>query len=135
MQRDRRVVQQGLSRKGFKEKETGHHRNVGKLRNTRKKHAHRRDRERAGHCPTPLTMLITRWRQAGHAIGTPGKTREKTSVRTRISRGSNYKSLTSELLGKMARQCELELQDFLRLIDCSLCREAYEARLDHKGKL
>lgn len=95
MQRDRRVVQQGLARKGFRETESAHH---------------------------------------SHYIYHTDSG-QKTAVKTRVSRGSSYKSLGDDLLGKMAKQCCLSKADFIDLIDCPLSREAFEERLAKQGHL
>lgn len=95
MQRDRRDVQQSLSRKGFEECQSPHH-----------------------------THYI--YYTAGG---------QKTPVKTRVSRGSNYKSLGDDLLGQMAKQCKLTKADFINLVDCPLSREEYEKRLVQNGGL
>lgn len=95
MQRDRRDVQQSLSRKGFEESESNHH-----------------------------THYIYHTADG-----------QKTPVKTRVSRGSSYKSLGDDLLGKMAKQCKLTKADFIDLVDCPLSREEYEMRLVQNGVL
>jgi len=54
---------------------------------------------------------------------------KKSSVHTKMSRGSKYKSLTDNLLALMSKQCKLPKSDFIELIDCPLTREAYEEKL------
>jgi hypothetical protein len=54
---------------------------------------------------------------------------KKTSVHTKISRGSKYKVLTDNLLAQMSKQCKLPKSDFLGLIDCPLTQKAYEEKL------
>lgn len=41
----------------------------------------------------------------------------------------NNKDLDEHLLREMARQCKVNMREFLNLIDCSLSREDYEALL------
>ena len=53
----------------------------------------------------------------------------KTGVFTKMSRGTQYKYLSDNLLAQMARQCKLTKIDFLALVDCPLSREAYEEKL------
>jgi len=60
---------------------------------------------------------------------------KKSAVRTRVSRGSSYKSLGNDLLGKMAKQCKLTKGDFLDLVDCPLSRDDFEKRLHDSGDL
>ena len=54
---------------------------------------------------------------------------QKTGVFTKMSRGTQYKFLSENLLSQMARQCKLTKGDFLALIDCSLSRDGYEEKL------
>lgn len=54
---------------------------------------------------------------------------KKTSVHTKISRGTKYKTLTDNLLALMSKQCKLPKSDFIGLVDCPLTREAYEEKL------
>ncbi len=65
-----------------------------------------------------------------HTLG--GK---KSSVTTKTSHGSSSDDLDSWLLQKMASQCELQRNDFLRLIDCPLDQAGYEAILRSQGVL
>jgi hypothetical protein len=51
---------------------------------------------------------------------------KKTSVHTKISRGTKYKMLTDNLLALMSKQCKLHKSDFMELVDCPLTREEYE---------
>ena len=50
----------------------------------------------------------------------------KTDVTTMVSRGSSYKTLGNDLLGKMAKQCKLNKNKFLDLVDCTLSHQEYE---------
>ena len=57
----------------------------------------------------------------------------KTSINTKISRGSKYKMLTDNLLGLMSRQCKLVKSDFIDLIDCPLSQSDYEKKLNKQN--
>lgn len=46
-------------------------------------------------------------------------------IRTYISHSS--KELSDSLLGQMAKQCKLKREEFLRLVDCTLDQEGYQA--------
>lgn len=54
---------------------------------------------------------------------------EKTAVWTKTSHGSSHKDISPINLGKMAKQCKLDKNDFERLLDCPLSRKEYQARL------
>ena len=95
MQKDRRDIQRGLSRKGFEEYEQRNHTHY-------------------------------------YYINLKGN---KKSVNTHVSRGTKHKSVGAENLGKMARECEVSMRDFLGLIDCPLSQEDYEEKLKEKGKI
>jgi predicted RNA binding protein YcfA (HicA-like mRNA interferase family) len=43
------------------------------------------------------------------------------------------KELSDSLLSKMARQCKLKREEFLKLIDCPMSRQEYEQDLKRKG--
>jgi hypothetical protein len=53
----------------------------------------------------------------------------KTSINTKISRGSSYKTLSDNLLEQMYKKCKLTKSDFTVLINCPLSREQYESKL------
>lgn len=57
----------------------------------------------------------------------------KSEAVTHVSHGA--KEVGDTLLGQMARQCCLTKKDFLRLVDCPLSREDYEALLTEGGHL
>jgi len=59
---------------------------------------------------------------------------QKSSVHTKISRGTKYKMLTDNLLALMSKQCKLSKSDFIGLVDCPLTREVYEEKL-HKQEI
>jgi len=54
---------------------------------------------------------------------------------TKISRGTKYKTLSSGLIGAMARQLKLETSEFANLIKCPLSYEAYLQILRSRGEL
>ena len=45
------------------------------------------------------------------------------------------KEISDGILAQMAKQCRLNKQDFMNLIDCPLSREQYEVRLIEKGEI
>ena len=51
---------------------------------------------------------------------------KRSMKRTKISRGSSYKEISDDLLGKMCKQVGLSKKQFLELIDCPMDRQAYE---------
>ena len=51
---------------------------------------------------------------------------KKTMKKTKMSRGSSYKTIDDSLLGAMARQIGLKKKDFLDLVDCTLNQVGYE---------
>ena len=53
----------------------------------------------------------------------------KTSVRTMTSHGRRSADIRDSVVSLMARQCHLSNRQFKRLVDCSLCRGAYEREL------
>lgn len=50
----------------------------------------------------------------------------KSRIKTKTSFGARPKQIAGDLLGKMARQCQLNKKQFLNLIDCPLSQEDYE---------
>ena len=56
---------------------------------------------------------------------------KKTSVRTKTSRGSQYRELSDGLISEMARQCRIRKSEFMALIECTLDREEYETLLQN----
>ncbi len=52
---------------------------------------------------------------------------KKTMKKTKMSRGSAYKTVGDQLLGKMAKQTGLTKKNFLELVDCTLDQAGYEA--------
>ncbi|GMO57796.1 MAG: hypothetical protein Ta2D_03560 [Rickettsiales bacterium] len=49
-----------------------------------------------------------------------------TNIKTKMSRGSSYKTCNDSLLNLMAIQCKLDKKNFINLIDCPLSRDDYE---------
>ena len=60
---------------------------------------------------------------------------KKTQISTFTSRGSNYKSYSTDLLKLMARQLKISLAELLDLIDCDLTQENYLSILKEKRLL
>lgn len=52
---------------------------------------------------------------------------KKTIKKTKMSRGSSYKTIGDELLGKMAKQIGVTKKQFLELVDCTLDQKGYES--------
>jgi len=57
----------------------------------------------------------------------------KTSVNTKMSRGTKYKMINDGLLAQMSKQCKLPKADFIEFIDCTLTRDSYEIKLKNQG--
>jgi len=60
---------------------------------------------------------------------------KKTTAFTFTSHTRKEKTISDELLSKMAKQCRLTKQDFLKLVDCPLDRDGYETFLAAQGLL
>ena len=60
---------------------------------------------------------------------------KKSSIRTKTSHTPKMKEISDGILAQMAKQCRLNKQDFMNLIDCPLSREQYEVRLIEKGEI
>lgn len=58
---------------------------------------------------------------------------KKTSIMTKTSHGSAYKTLGDNLVSQMARQCNIPTQSFLDLINCPLSRTDYENDLKERN--
>jgi hypothetical protein len=56
-------------------------------------------------------------------------TGKKTMAFTKTSHTPKMKTITDELLSRMAKQCKLNKQKFIELIDCPLDRQGYEKLL------
>jgi predicted transcriptional regulator len=59
----------------------------------------------------------------------------KTSVWTKTSLGTGYKTLSDDLIGKMAKQCSLTNKQFKDLIACLLSRDQMESILVQSGRI
>lgn len=59
---------------------------------------------------------------------------KKSMAKTKTSHGS-MRDISDDLLSKMARQCGVTKQSFLKLVDCPLTRREYETLLKQAGKL
>lgn len=60
---------------------------------------------------------------------------QKTSVWTKTSLGTGYKTLSDDLIGKMAKQCGLTNKQFKDLIACPLSQDQMEAILIQNGRI
>jgi hypothetical protein len=59
----------------------------------------------------------------------------KTSVWTKTSRGTGYKTLGDDLVSKMAKQCGLTSKQFKDLVVCPLTRDKMESILLDNGRI
>ncbi len=60
---------------------------------------------------------------------------KKTAIFTKISKGSNYKTIHQALLSLMSKQLKLSNNEFLQLVDCSISGESYIEILKKKDIL
>jgi hypothetical protein len=60
---------------------------------------------------------------------------QKTSVYTKTSHGSGHKTLSDDLVSRMARQCGITARDFKRLVACPLSRTDLEKALLGSGRI
>ena len=60
---------------------------------------------------------------------------QKTSVWTKTSHGSGYKTLGNTLVSAMAKQCGLTNGQFKQFIECSLTQEIMERILVETGRI
>jgi len=60
---------------------------------------------------------------------------KKTSLWTKTSHGSGYKTLSDSLVSAMARQCGLTNGQFKQLVDCPLSQESLEGILVENGRI
>lgn len=59
-----------------------------------------------------------------------------TGIKTKISRGSNYKRIDASLQSKIKNQLKLDSsQEFRNLIDCPMTKDDYIKKLKEKGFL
>jgi hypothetical protein len=56
-----------------------------------------------------------------------------TAIKTKTSHTPKMKEIPDNILSQMANQCHLKKSDFLKLVDCPLSREDYEAILQVEG--
>lgn len=59
---------------------------------------------------------------------------KQTVIRTHLSYQAGGTDVSENLLGKMAKQVNLESQDFRRLIDCPMSNKDYAERIRLKGE-
>ena len=56
-----------------------------------------------------------------------------TAIKTKTSHTKKMKEIPDNILSLMAKQCHLKNSTFLKLVDCPLSREDYEALLQEEG--
>jgi hypothetical protein len=56
-------------------------------------------------------------------------------VYTKLSRGSSYRTIGDNLIGKISRQLHLTTRQFNDLVDCTMSQRAYESCLAGQGKI
>jgi len=56
-------------------------------------------------------------------------------VYTKVSRGTNYRTISDDLLGKMSRQLHLTRAEFDALVDCAMEKPDYITVLKSRGVL
>lgn len=59
----------------------------------------------------------------------------KTSVWTKTSEGTGYKTLSDSLVSQMAKQCGLTSKQFRELVECPLARDKLDAILLDTGRI
>lgn len=57
---------------------------------------------------------------------------KRTSIFTKISKGSKYKTLQRPLLSLMSKQLKLTFSQFVDFVDCTFTAENYLAHLEEK---
>lgn len=57
----------------------------------------------------------------------------KTSVYTKTSFGTKYKTIDDSTVSQMSKQCKVTNAEFKQLVGCSLTRDAYEQLLVTRG--
>lgn len=60
---------------------------------------------------------------------------KRTSIYTKISKGSNYRTIQRKLLSLMSKQLKLSNTQFLDFVDCNLSGEKYLELLKQKNIL
>lgn len=58
---------------------------------------------------------------------------KKTSSKTKTSHTQKEKTLGSGRIGQMAKQCGINTDEFIDLVQCPMTRERYEQVLQSKG--
>lgn len=54
----------------------------------------------------------------------------KSTVFTKVSLGSKYKTLDDSLVAKMAKQLKLSKREFENYVQCTLTHDQYDAKID-----
>jgi len=60
---------------------------------------------------------------------------KKTSIRTRVSRGSKYRRIDDALIAQMAKQLNLSKSQFIEFIECTLTQKKFENYLRKQGSI
>lgn len=60
---------------------------------------------------------------------------EKTSVWTKTSHGTKYKTLGDNLVSAMAKQCELTSPEFKKFVECTLSQDDFEELLIQRERI
>lgn len=60
---------------------------------------------------------------------------KKSSVFTKTSHGSSYKTLSDDLVGKMAKQCGVATGQFKQLVACPLSRQDFQNIIVTNGRI
>jgi hypothetical protein len=96
--------------------------------------------------PKERTEVVAALRNKGFEERPEGKNRDhdtfffvhsglQRAVFTRVSRGSNYRTIGDDLLGRMAKQLQLTRGDFNLLVECPLGEAEYVEKLVARGVL
>ena len=51
---------------------------------------------------------------------------QRTGSKTIVSRGTKHKTLGNDIVASMAKGCKLSINDFRKLVDCSMSKFEYE---------
>lgn len=54
---------------------------------------------------------------------------KRTHIRTHVSHGSGYKTLSDSLVSQMAKQCKITSKEFRNLAECTLSHKDYLQKL------
>jgi hypothetical protein len=96
--------------------------------------------------PRDRSAVVAALKTKGFAERTEGKNRDldtfffvhgglRRAVFTKVSRGSGYRTIGDDLLGKMAKQLQLTRGDFDLLVECPLGEAEYVEKLVARGVL